>query len=186
MNSEMAFPYNWHLHNDADKNWNIIHVNVNDDFCSSPLCNKGQILIHGRNNDFQIFSIKKRSRCLPIGGGITLLNSTLISLPICFLFLFIIPKSVAKRLEKIQRDFLWRGGALEKKPHLVNWSTICKDKKRGSLGIKDLSTINIALLGKWCWRFTLKRDMLWRKLILGKFVEELGVGALKRGEKVME
>lgn len=29
--------------------------------------------------------------------------------------LFVIPKSMAKKIEKIQRDFLWRGGVLEKK-----------------------------------------------------------------------
>ena len=63
---------------------------------------------------------------------------------------------------------------MDKKPHLVNWLTICKDKKRGGLGIKDLSTINKAPLDKWCWRFTSERDMLWRKLISGKFGEELG------------
>ena len=56
----------------------------------------------------------------------------------------------------------------------MNWLEICKDKNRRGLGIKDLSTINKALLGKWCWRFTLERDMLWRKLFFGKFGEELG------------
>ena len=40
------------------------------------------------------------------GRRITLLKSTLCSLPIYFLSLFIISKLVAKRLEKIQRDFL--------------------------------------------------------------------------------
>ena len=33
------------------------------------------------------------------------------------------------RLEKILRDFLWGGGALEKKPHLVNWSLVCADMR---------------------------------------------------------
>ena len=33
--------------------------------------------------------------------------------------LFVIPKRVAAKLEKIQRDFLWGGGDLVKKPHLV-------------------------------------------------------------------
>ena len=116
-------------------------------------------------------------------GRITLLNSTLNSLPIYFLSLFVIPKSVAKTLEKIQRDLLW-GGVLEKKSLLVNWSIIYKDKKGGGLSIKYLSTISKAFLGKWCWRFTLERDMLWRKFIMGKFGEE--VGALKKGEKVVE
>ena len=61
---------------------------------------------------------------------------------------------------------------MRKTPHLANWSTICKDKKKGGLDIKDLSTINKALLGKWCWRFTFERDMLWKKLIDGKFEEK--------------
>ena len=63
---------------------------------------------------------------------------------------------------------------MDKKPHLVNRLAIYKDKKRGGLGFKDLSSINKALLGKWCWRFTLERDMLLRKLISVKFGEELG------------
>ncbi|RVW58897.1 putative mitochondrial protein [Vitis vinifera] len=39
---------------------------------------------------------------------------------------------VSLRLEKIQRDFLWGGGALERKSHLVNWDTVCMDKRKGA------------------------------------------------------
>ena len=35
---------------------------------------------------------------------------------IYFMSLFVIPRRVVARLEKIQRDFLWGGGALEQKP----------------------------------------------------------------------
>ena len=38
------------------------------------------------------------------------------------------------RLDQIQRNFLWGGGNLEKKLHLVKWATICLDKKNGGLG----------------------------------------------------
>ena len=41
------------------------------------------------------------------------------------------------------------GGALEQKPHLVRWSTVCLDKCKGGLGVKSLATLNKALLGKW-------------------------------------
>ncbi|KAJ9701691.1 hypothetical protein PVL29_006878 [Vitis rotundifolia] len=54
------------------------------------------------------------------GGRITLIKSTLASIPIYQLSLFRMPKSVVKRLEKFQRDFLWGGGSLERKIHLIN------------------------------------------------------------------
>ena len=41
------------------------------------------------------------------GGRLTLLKSTLSSLPMYFLSLFTIPKAVAARMERIQRNFLW-------------------------------------------------------------------------------
>ena len=80
------------------------------------------------------------------GGRLTLIKSTLSGLPIYFLSLFRIPKLVYARLEKIQRDFLWGGGNLERRPHLVNWNTGCSEKKIGGLGVRSLSKLNQALL----------------------------------------
>ena len=88
--------------------------------------------------------------------------------------LFIIPRKVSLRLEKIQRDFLWGGGASQSKPHLVNWSIVCMEKKDGGLGIRNLSRLNKALLEKWCWRFASKQDSLWKQVIVRKFGEEDG------------
>ncbi|RVW16810.1 putative ribonuclease H protein [Vitis vinifera] len=103
------------------------------------------------------------------GGRLTLLKSTLSSLPTYFLSLFVIPKRVCVRLEKIQRDFLWGGGALENKPHLVSWKVVCADKKKGGLGIRSLATFNKALLGKWLWRFANENELLWKQIILSKY-----------------
>ena len=44
------------------------------------------------------------------GGRITLIKSTLASMPIYQMSLFRMPKIVARRLEKVQRDFLFLGG----------------------------------------------------------------------------
>ena len=58
------------------------------------------------------------------GGRMTLLKSTLSSLPTYYLSLFTIPSHVANKLEKIQRDFLWG----DSKILLVGWDKVCAPK----------------------------------------------------------
>ena len=55
------------------------------------------------------------------GGCAMLIKSTLSNLPIYFLSLLHLPKTMNLRLEQIQRNVLWGGGRMDKKPHLVGW-----------------------------------------------------------------
>ena len=96
------------------------------------------------------------------GGRLTLIRSTLSSMPIHCMSLFYMPRSVRLRLERIQRNFLWGGGALERKPHLVDRSIVCSDKRKGGLGVRNSALLNKALLCKWNWHFTVEREALWR------------------------
>ena len=108
-----------------------------------------------------------------MGGRLTLLKSTLSNLPMYFLSLFPILAEVAKRIEKIQRNFLWiekiqrnfLWGSIEEvdKFHLVKWEVICSPYSHRGLAIKNLRKFNEALLGKWLWRFGMEREALWRK-----------------------
>ena len=75
--------------------------------------------------------------------------------------LFQMPKTVRLWLDQIQRNFLWGGGCLKKKPHLVKWATMCLDKKFGGLGVKNMGDLNKALLAKWSWRFATEREVMW-------------------------
>jgi hypothetical protein len=83
------------------------------------------------------------------GGRVTLIKSTLFNLPTYFLSFFPIPSSVASRIEKLHRDFLWRGTSEEFKYHLVSWSKVFPPISEGGLGIWNLRIFNKALLGKW-------------------------------------
>ena len=103
--------------------------------------------------------------CLSKGGGVTIIKSTLSNLPTYFLSLFPIPASVANRIEKLQRNFLWGGFGDEPKIHLVKWATVCAPISSGGLGIRKIRLFNIALLGKWLWRFGIEKDALWRQVI---------------------
>ena len=83
------------------------------------------------------------------GGRLTLLKSTLSSLPTYYLSLFTIPKVVATRLECIHRNFLWGLSVEGFKYPLVAWEKVCLLRELGGLGIRNLASFNKALLGKW-------------------------------------
>ena len=68
------------------------------------------------------------------GGKVTLIKSTLSSLPTYFLSLLPIPVKVANRMEKIHRDFLWSGIDAPNVP-LVEWAKVCMPVQNGGLGI---------------------------------------------------
>ena len=104
-------------------------------------------------------------------GRITLIRSALSNMPIYPMSLLRMPRMVMIKLEQIQRNFLWCGGALEKKPHLVNWSIVCSNEEQVGLGVKCLSTFNKALLCKWIWCFSRERNPLWSNVISTKFGE---------------
>ena len=82
-------------------------------------------------------------------GRLTLIKRALSNLPIYTMSLYRMPTGVKLRLEKIQRDFLWGGGNLDRKIYLVNWGIVCKSKESGGLGVRRLENMNKSLLGKW-------------------------------------
>ncbi|RVW53508.1 Transposon TX1 uncharacterized 149 kDa protein [Vitis vinifera] len=58
---------------------------------------------------------------LSFGGRITLVHSCLSHIPSYFLSLLKIPASVAAKIERLQRDFLWSGVGEGKRDHLISW-----------------------------------------------------------------
>lgn len=56
--------------------------------------------------------------------------------------------------------FYAEGEALKKRHHLVDWTTVFLDKKKGGLGIKNITIFNKALLCKWHWHFANQRSLL--------------------------
>ena len=64
------------------------------------------------------------------GGRLTLIRSVLSNMPTYLLSLFWLPKGVKLRLDKIQQDFLWVGGSLERKFYLINRDSVCQSKEK--------------------------------------------------------
>ncbi|GKV26308.1 hypothetical protein SLEP1_g35639 [Rubroshorea leprosula] len=110
-----------------------------------------------------------KANTLSFGGRLILLNSVLSALPIFYMSLFLLPKSVLVELMSIQRRFLWGGPGLNKKISWVKWDCVCRDKAKGGLGVPDLLRKNWALLGKWWYRFGDGVENLWKRVVREKY-----------------
>ncbi len=74
-------------------------------------------------------------------GRLTLLKSTLSSLPTHFLSLFTIFVSVARRIEQLQCDFLWGGMGDEFKHYLVGFSYGLHSKGERRVRSEELGSV---------------------------------------------
>ncbi len=111
-------------------------------------------------------------------GRLTLLKSTLSSLPTYYLSLFTIPVIVANRIEKLQCNFLWGGKGDGVNHHLLNWDIVCSPI--GGLGAKKLVAFNKALLGKSLSEFGREETHLWSRVIATKYGTISGRWSTKR------
>ncbi|KAG9449628.1 hypothetical protein H6P81_009593 [Aristolochia fimbriata] len=52
---------------------------------------------------------------------------------------------------------------------LVKWRKVCRPTKQGGLGIKSVKFMNVALLAKWIWRYTMEEGSMWKTVIAAKY-----------------
>ena len=71
-----------------------------------------------------------RGKFLSLGGRLVLLNSVLSSIPIYFMSFYKFPGWVVKQIDKIRRNFLWKGAeySITKKHSLIAWGSVCLRK----------------------------------------------------------
>ncbi|KAK9939901.1 hypothetical protein M0R45_016581 [Rubus argutus] len=154
--------------------------------CGSPLTDDlgkylGMPLIHSRVNKHTYSSILDKaqnrlaswkSKVLSMVGRLTLIHSVTAAIPLYAMQTARLPMSICNKLDKINRDFLWGDSEGLKKPHLVNWDTVCLPKLHGGLGIKKTTDMNQAMLAKAGWRLFQKDAGLWASIYQAKYLQQ--------------
>lgn len=102
-----------------------------------------------------------KGRMLSIGGRVTLINSVLANMPNYYFSFYKAPALVIKKIEAIQRNFLWSGMVERKGIVWVSWLDICKGRDKRGLGVKHMGHFNRAMLSKWIWRFLVEDEAIW-------------------------
>ncbi|XP_071695221.1 uncharacterized protein [Rutidosis leptorrhynchoides] len=106
-----------------------------------------------------------KMRSMSFGGRVTLIKSVLTSLPLYFFSLYRAPRCVLNILESVRRNFFWGGIDFGSKINWVKWDDVITSYGEGGLNIGSLLSKNLALLGKWWWRFKTETNALWVKVI---------------------
>ncbi|XP_071713330.1 uncharacterized protein [Rutidosis leptorrhynchoides] len=106
-----------------------------------------------------------RARSVSFGGRLTLVKSVLNSFPLYFFSLFRAPQCVLKKLECVRRSFFWGGSGNNAKISWVKWDEVILSFEEGGLNLGSLKNNNLALIGKWRWRFKIKPTSLWVRVI---------------------
>ena len=67
--------------------------------------------------------------------------------------------------------FTFGGVAVEIKKgmHCFSWDKMCKDKKEGGIGFRDIQNFNTTLLAKQLWRLIDKPEFLFAKVFKGRY-----------------
>jgi hypothetical protein len=88
---------------------------------------------------------------LSMAGRTVLINFSLTNSSIYHMSMFLLLKTVIKRMDRGRKKFFWQGSKMKKSYHLIKCDKICRAKKNGGLSIKDPRKLNISLLVKWWW-----------------------------------
>lgn len=99
---------------------------------------------------------------------VQLLKAPLQNLQVYDLSMFKIPLNYVDLIEKIQKRFLWSRVEDKKRLSLVAWEKLCKPKKLGGLGIRNIIDTNKYVLAKQCWRI-FEDEKEWNSIIKIKY-----------------
>lgn len=79
-----------------------------------------------------------------------------------------LPQACITKLNSLNKQFLWNATRNGTKRGRVRWATVCTPKQVGSLGIRNLATLNTAFQLKLALRM-LQPDSLWARAYKDKY-----------------
>jgi hypothetical protein len=101
---------------------------------------------------------------LDYGEKLFMVKYVLASLPISFMTCLDISVTIKDQVIKYMRHCIWRKKNTKvhsRGPTLIAWSSICRPKEQGGLGVINLEVQNNALLLKILHKFYKRTDTLW-------------------------
>lgn len=106
-----------------------------------------------------------KEKHLSFAGRSTLIKAVSQAIPTYIMSGFLLPKNFCQQLDRVICDFWWGSNTDSKRTHWIKWEKLCKAKKNGGLGFRNLRAFNIALLAKQIWHIQTQNQSLMAKVL---------------------
>lgn len=112
-----------------------------------------------------------KEKLLSMGGKEVLIKAMLQSIPTFAMSVFKLPARLSSEIQAIFQQFWWKSVGEDRGTAWVAWDTLCKPKKDGGLGFKNISLFNQALLAKQAWRLVQNPHSLVSQVLKAKYYQ---------------
>ncbi|CAI0395768.1 unnamed protein product [Linum tenue] len=110
-----------------------------------------------------------KAKHLSLAARMTVVKSISTAIPVYPMQMELLPASICKSIDRLNRDFFWGDTEDKKKLHLVSWPHLLEPKENGGAGLRSTRHANLAMLTKGCWRLLNEKDTLWVQLMRSKY-----------------
>ncbi|KAF4400839.1 hypothetical protein G4B88_004382 [Cannabis sativa] len=112
-----------------------------------------------------------KSKLLSIAGRACLIQSVGSSIATYVAASDVIPKSIARKVDKELRDFWWEDTNKKRTIRTISWNSLCHPKLRGCLVFRKVETINQAFLMKFGWKALMDNQSIWGRIVQEKYLK---------------
>ena len=125
-----------------------------------------------------------KEKMLSMGGKEILIKAIVQVVPTYTIGCFLLPKSLCEDLEGMMRNFWWGQRNQETKMAWVGWKKMCKAKRQGGMGFRNLQAFNLAMLAKQGWRLLSNPTSLVARIYKAKYYSYGDVLGAKLGSNL--